>query len=110
MFAPLSPVAKAFLNLASLVLIWVGTLTITFVGVPAIVTVLLAREDGAVLTTEGGAMLAAEPDPRELAAYGRYMLWAGAGMFLITLGMACQAVEPSGVLLEAAYKRRGSRP
>ncbi len=103
MFPFSSPVGKAAFDLASIGLVWAGTLAITFGGIPALVTVFLAA-DGAQLLGVDGALLTAAPDPAAVDAYRRYMRWAGFGMTLITLGALWQAMEPAQTILVALQR------
>ncbi len=53
MFPFSSPVDKAAFDLASIGLVWAGTLAITFGGIPALVTVFLAADGAQLLGVDG---------------------------------------------------------
>lgn len=96
-----TPTGKATLELASLGLVWAGTLVIIFGGIPALASVLLTGADDALLRDIDGALLTAPPDPAAVEAYRRYIRWAWVGMALITLGTARQAIKPGEIVLAA---------
>ncbi len=104
MFTFSSPVGKAAFDLASIGLVWAGTLAITFGGIPALVSVFLAGADGAQLLGADGALVMAAPDPAAVDAYRRYMRWAWFGMSLITLGAFWQAMEPAQTIRVALQR------
>ncbi len=102
MFPPASPVSKAAFDLASIGLVWVGTLAITFGGIPALATGFLTGPDRTRLLGADRALLTAAPDSTAMDAYRRYMRWAWVGIALITFGALWQALGPISVLVPDA--------
>lgn len=83
--------SKPWLDLGALFLIWAGTATITFVGIPELGPAPFVIG----ITPLGQGALGVPPrKPEEVDAYVAYLRWAGLGFALITAGIWWQAVEP----------------
>ena len=88
---------SACLTLAAIVLVWIGTASITLVGIPSLLPEFLEDGKGQVLEDSAGNILSTV-DPQSAKDHVKYLKWALFGMGLITAGMALQAFEPVMVI------------
>lgn len=79
--------ALAKCDLVALLLIWAGTMWLTFIAVPDIVPDFLTGKDSVLLMGADGAVLKAVSDP------WHYRRLAAIGAVAITAGMALQALS-----------------
>ena len=94
----------AWLNLAALILIWLGTMLTVFVGVPALVPDPVTDSSGGYVTDSKGERITAGPDPASVADHRRFLIVAGLGMGLVTAGMVMQGWE-AGTLVWRRYRQ-----
>jgi hypothetical protein len=89
---------KAAIDLIALFLAWAGTMGITLVGVPALISPRLLLRSGMPIALRDGSALKGRSDPQAKAAHRRYLAWAVPGSIAITAAALLQALGSIAVL------------